>query len=211
MPKPIELTRKEWSTRSARAKKKREKLVLDHAFVVIKIAKTVHRSMTHVDIQDLEQAGFVGLLEAADRYETTKGVFEHYAYFRVRGAMIDAHKRSAYRDETMTSLEQLNFVQNLTGGTSKRELPLIIPIDRAPLPEAAAATREQARLLDEAVAELDIDERRVFMAFVAGVSLIETAANLMRSVPWTRAKLASARSQLGARVSMWGMGLDKAA
>ena len=189
----------------ARKDQRREKLILAHEHVVIKIADQVHRKLTHVDVEDLRQAGWAGLCEAADRYKPGSGVFEHFAYFRVRGAMFDAHKRRAYRDETQQSLEERQSVSEY------RDLPKVVAVDRGLLPEAMAAKREQARLLAEALLYLDEDEQRVFIGALRNVPLIQTARECGRSIAWARAKLASARCQLGARVQMWGLGLDKAA
>lgn len=48
----------------------------------------------HVEREDLVAAGVVGLLDAWDRFDVSRGLkFETYAFVRVRGAMID-HLRS---------------------------------------------------------------------------------------------------------------------
>jgi RNA polymerase sigma factor (sigma-70 family) len=171
--------------------------------MVERIALQVHRKMTHLDIEDLEQAGYIGLLEAWERYRPETGIFAAYAFFRVRGAMIDAHKRKAYREDTHGSLEETL--------TESDDLCRCTAIDGALLPDAMAARSEQARLLNAAVNELDPDERTVFCAALGRISLINTAHNTGHTVAWTRAKLASARLQLGAKVHMWGLGLDTAA
>ena len=45
----------------------------------------------HVDREDLARAGALGLVEAAHRYDGSRGVpFERYAAQRIRGAMLDA-------------------------------------------------------------------------------------------------------------------------
>jgi RNA polymerase sigma factor for flagellar operon FliA len=45
----------------------------------------------HVDREELVRAGVLGLVQAADRYDPTKGVnFNHYAAQRIRGAILDA-------------------------------------------------------------------------------------------------------------------------
>ena len=45
----------------------------------------------HVDRDELVQAGVLGLVQAAHRYDATKGVaFNHYAAQRIRGAILDA-------------------------------------------------------------------------------------------------------------------------
>ncbi|UOF89379.1 FliA/WhiG family RNA polymerase sigma factor [Fodinisporobacter ferrooxydans] len=58
---------------------------------VIRIVHALHIQETAVlSREDLISAGFIGLLNAFDRYDTTMAVrFETYAYFRVRGAILD--------------------------------------------------------------------------------------------------------------------------
>jgi RNA polymerase sigma factor (sigma-70 family) len=174
--------------------------------VVTKIADQVHRHLTHVPIEDLRQSGFVGLVEAADRYKRSAGIFEHYAYFRVRGAMIDAHKRRAYRDETHSSIEE-----KYDDGDPEHDRFKVVAIDRRPLPDATAARLEQGRLLTEAMTRLHPDERRVFVGALQGIPLTQTARECGRSVCWARAKMELARTKVGSRVLMWGLGTDRAA
>ncbi|MCL6270083.1 FliA/WhiG family RNA polymerase sigma factor [Sansalvadorimonas sp. 2012CJ34-2] len=55
-----------------------------------------------VDVDDLIQSGFIGLLEAAHRYDPTTGVpFDAYALTRVRGAMVDELRRSDWCPRTL--------------------------------------------------------------------------------------------------------------
>ena len=190
-------------TRKQKAEAAREKLVLDHLHVVAKIARQVHAKMTHVPLEELEHDGYLGLVQAAASYTPAKGIFAHFAYFRVHGAMIDAHNRAKYRDETHESLEGISAELGF--------LPRRIVEDPKPFPDELAATRAERRLLARAVDSLPDDEQRVFVAFLAGVPLPQTAAEFGRSPAWARQKLAAARAQLGATVAMWGMGLDKAA
>ena len=45
----------------------------------------------HVDREDLARAGALGLVEAAQRYDESRGVpFDRFAAQRIRGAIIDA-------------------------------------------------------------------------------------------------------------------------
>lgn len=45
----------------------------------------------HADLDELAQAGALGLVEAAHRYDASRGVpFENWAALRIRGAMLDA-------------------------------------------------------------------------------------------------------------------------
>jgi RNA polymerase sigma factor for flagellar operon FliA len=51
----------------------------------------------YVDLQDLMQAGMVGLIEAARSYDESKGsTFESYAYLRIKGAMFDEVRRMSH-------------------------------------------------------------------------------------------------------------------
>ena len=66
-------------------------LVEAHAPLVKKIALHLMARLTaSVQLEDLMQAGMMGLLEASQRYTSTKGAtFETYAGIRIRGAMVD--------------------------------------------------------------------------------------------------------------------------
>ena len=49
------------------------------------------------DLEDLVAAGFEGLLDARKRFDASRGVaFKSFAYYRVRGAVIDAVRQNAY-------------------------------------------------------------------------------------------------------------------
>ncbi|MGB1949204.1 MAG: RNA polymerase sigma factor FliA [Marinobacter sp.] len=67
------------------------RLVEEHAPLVKKIAlHLMARLPASVQLDDLMQAGMIGLLEAAQRYSSAKGAtFETYAGIRIRGAMVD--------------------------------------------------------------------------------------------------------------------------
>ena len=62
------------------------------------MARRMAASMPHsIDLGDLVQDGMVGLIDAAQRFDETRGIkFETFAERRVRGAMIDALRRDAW-------------------------------------------------------------------------------------------------------------------
>lgn len=62
------------------------------------LARRVAASMPHsVDLGDLVQSGMLGLIDAARRFDESRGIkFETFAERRVRGAMIDALRRDAW-------------------------------------------------------------------------------------------------------------------
>ncbi len=69
--------------------------VEDYAHLVKRIAHHMMMRMpASVQVDDLIQAGMVGLLEAASKYDLSKGAsFETYAGIRIRGAIVDEMRR----------------------------------------------------------------------------------------------------------------------
>ena len=82
-----------------------------------------------VQLDDLLQAGMLGLLEALSKYDASKGAsFETYAGIRIRGAMLDEMRRgdwsprSVHRNSRRVK-DAMNAVENATGNTaSDREI-----------------------------------------------------------------------------------------
>ncbi|MBB3046350.1 RNA polymerase sigma factor for flagellar operon FliA [Litorivivens lipolytica] len=76
----------------------RNALVLQHADLVKKIAyHLVARLPDSVDVDDLIQAGMIGMLEAASHFRADGGAsFETFASMRIRGAMIDQLRSSGW-------------------------------------------------------------------------------------------------------------------
>jgi len=70
-------------------------LVARHAELVKRIAyHLAGRLPASVEVEDLIQAGMVGLIEAASGFSNDRGAsFETYAGIRIRGAMIDALRK----------------------------------------------------------------------------------------------------------------------
>ncbi|MDY7578292.1 RNA polymerase sigma factor FliA [Herbaspirillum sp. RTI4] len=66
-------------------------LLEQHAPLVKKLAHQMKAKLPpSVEVDDLIQAGMIGLLDAVNRYEDTHGAqFETYAVQRIRGAMLD--------------------------------------------------------------------------------------------------------------------------
>ena len=72
-----------------------EALVMRHAELVKRIAyHLAGRLPASVEVDDLIQAGMLGLLEAASNYSAGRGAsFETYAGIRIRGAMLDGLRK----------------------------------------------------------------------------------------------------------------------
>lgn len=71
-------------------------LVVQHAPLVKRIAyHLMNRLPPNVQVDDLIQAGMIGLLEASRNYDPSQGAsFETYAGIRIRGSMLDEIRRS---------------------------------------------------------------------------------------------------------------------
>ena len=70
-------------------------LVQEYGILVRRIAlHLLARLPDHIDVDDLIQAGMVGLLEAAGKFDDSRGAsFSTYAGIRIRGAMVDEIRR----------------------------------------------------------------------------------------------------------------------
>lgn len=132
----------------------RDELVTRHAPLVKRIAyHLLSRLPASVDVEDLIQAGMIGLLEAASNYRAEHGAgFETYASIRIRGAMIDQMRQGAWAPRSVS--RQLRDM-------------------------AAAVSRAEARLGREAqaadIAEemgIDINEYYELLSDTAAVRLV---------------------------------------
>ncbi|MSQ01492.1 MAG: FliA/WhiG family RNA polymerase sigma factor [Myxococcales bacterium] len=69
----------------------RDALILDHLYLVRIIAGRLARRLpSSVDVGELNSVGTVGLIDAIDRFDPTRGVpFKGFADIRIRGSMVD--------------------------------------------------------------------------------------------------------------------------
>jgi RNA polymerase sigma factor for flagellar operon FliA len=74
----------------------RQELILEHLPLVRQIIGRLKARCPHgVDLENLEAAGVLGLVEAANRFEPQRGTrFETFAYMRIRGAILDELRRN---------------------------------------------------------------------------------------------------------------------
>lgn len=75
-----------------------EGMTRQHASLVKRIAYHLcARLPSSVQVEDLTQAGMIGLLEAIKHYDKSQGAsFETYAGIRIRGAMLDEVRRNGW-------------------------------------------------------------------------------------------------------------------
>lgn len=68
----------------------REALILTHMPQVELLARRLHRRCPQVELDDLVQAGAIGLIQAVDRFDETKNcLLKTLAEHRIRGALLD--------------------------------------------------------------------------------------------------------------------------
>lgn len=74
-----------------------EKLVEDHMHLVKRLAwHFLGRVGRFVELDDLMQAGYLGLVDASQRYSVREGVsFSAYAAIRIRGSIVDLLRRNS--------------------------------------------------------------------------------------------------------------------
>lgn len=143
-------------------------LVERHGELVRRIAHHLAaRLPASVEVEDLIQAGMLGLIEAANNYQSGQGAsFETYASIRIRGAMIDEIRRGdwvprsvhrRYRDAVAAT----RAVEQRTGRAASaqevaRELGIPLEEYHQILGDAA---RGQLLSLDEQIEEHDGEPR----------------------------------------------------
>jgi len=100
--------------------------IVRHASLVKRIAyHLLNRLPPTVQIDDLIQAGMVGLLEAASNFDADMGAsFETFAGIRIRGSMIDEIRRSDWTPRSVhrkfrSVSEAIRKIENETGEDAK--------------------------------------------------------------------------------------------
>lgn len=115
-----------WAMYTDEETKAAHDLVKNHAGLVKRIAHHLKgRLPPSVQIEDLIQAGMIGLLEASKNFDQTKGAsFETYSGIRIRGSMLDEIRkgdwapRSVHRNTRMI-MQAIRKVENLAGRDAK--------------------------------------------------------------------------------------------
>jgi RNA polymerase sigma factor (sigma-70 family) len=167
---------------------RRNQLIIDNMPLVRRIARQCARHFSpRLPLEDFVQDGYVGLCDAARRCSNAS-TFPQFAYFRIRGAMVDARRRKAYREELNPSIDGPSLVAYL-----QRK-------DTAAPPDLVAGRLEMDAFARDAIAELPEDERFIMRESLHGIPLSAIAAECERSAAWTRGKLAVARLKVVAAV-----------
>ena len=101
----------------------RDELILNHLWLVRHlVGKLAARLPPGVDVDNLESAGLLGLVEAAQRFDSTRGVdFKAFAALRIRGAMIDEARRNSPLPQ-----ELLQYVKLVSRAQERLSPPITI-------------------------------------------------------------------------------------
>ncbi len=88
---------------TVKGKADKNELLTAHMPLVKRLAHHMKAKLPpSVEVDDLVQAGMIGLLDAISRYEETHGAqFETYAVLRIRGAMLDELRNSDWLPRSM--------------------------------------------------------------------------------------------------------------
>jgi RNA polymerase sigma factor for flagellar operon FliA len=107
---------------TAHGKTDKNHLLEEHAPLVKRLAHQMKAKLPpSVEVDDLIQAGMIGLLDAVGRYEDNHGAqFETYAVQRIRGAMLDELRSSDWLPRSMRQNmrkieEAMNILQQRLG------------------------------------------------------------------------------------------------
>lgn len=107
---------------TASGKTDKNSILTEHAPLVKRLAYQLKaRLPPSVEVDDLIQAGMIGLLDAVNRYEDNHGAqFETYAVQRIRGSMLDELRSSDWLPrgvrQNMRKLENaMNEIQQILG------------------------------------------------------------------------------------------------
>jgi RNA polymerase sigma factor for flagellar operon FliA len=95
---------------------RRDELVLSHLALVRHVLGRLAAELPPgVDLENLEAAGTLGLVEAANHFDADRGTkFETFAFLRIRGAMLDELRRNCPLSQSM--LQQVARIRKAYDG-----------------------------------------------------------------------------------------------
>lgn len=166
-----------------------EALVVEYQPFVTSIVVRVRRQFNLcADVEDLEACGFLGLLEAHARFDPSVGTFGTFAYYRVRGKILDASRQHQWGDPR--ALQAAVVIDSLASGVpTETTIYLFADLDEAgSSPASQLDVVEHAdflRLLRAEVAALPKPQQRVLQRHhLEGATMEQVSRELGRSVSW---------------------------
>jgi RNA polymerase sigma factor for flagellar operon FliA len=127
------------------AQSQREELILGNLTLVRHIlGRLAVRLPRGIDLDNLEAAGVLGLVEAANRYEPERGIrFKTFAFTRIRGAIYDELRRNCPlpQDLLERTAKVRNILQSMPPPASIENLALATGLSEEDVTECLAAIR----------------------------------------------------------------------
>ncbi len=106
----------------------RDALMLEHVRLVKIIAHHIAVHLPpHIDVNDLMSAGSIGLIEAIDKFDATRGIkFKTYASIRIRGAIMDELRGMDWMTRSMREKSNMikrafSEIERRTGGPAEEK------------------------------------------------------------------------------------------
>jgi RNA polymerase sigma factor (sigma-70 family) len=207
------------TTRKARPP---EELVESCIMLVHHIARQYATTNSPVTLEDLISEGYIGLVQAAKKYDAHRGVrFSTFATTRIRGAMMDLMRRerplSRPMEQKVTRFQTLQreLTRDLGRKPTERELALGLDISTAKLREIVRMRAVRVTSLDVQVHELHhevLDESDSPEDIVVGAMLkrqlhgylLRLSARdreILRRIYWLHQKQSQVSDELGISIS----------
>jgi RNA polymerase sigma factor FliA len=73
-----------------------KRLVEQHLGLADRVAGMLRSQMPTIELGELVAYGFEGLINAAQRFDPSLGSFENYAFYRVKGAILEGVRKSGH-------------------------------------------------------------------------------------------------------------------
>lgn len=200
--------------------------------LVRSIAWKIHQRLpSSIDLDDLISYGQVGLAEAARDFDTTRGIqFTTYAYYRVRGAVLDGlstmswfspadYSRGRYEQGANAVLRESSSEQGITGeldwftGTTRALSAACLISDLASAsedhrmaetcsPSAAAEADDLKQVIEQAMNCLTEQERNLIKdVYFKGLTIKEAGERIGISKAWASRLHARVLKSLGLQIS----------
>ncbi|MBU2648566.1 FliA/WhiG family RNA polymerase sigma factor [bacterium] len=155
----------------------REAVVLEYAPMVKHIAnRLAARLPTSFQLDDLIQAGMMGLLEAMEKYDAQRGAkFKTYAEIRVRGAMLDDLRAKDWIPRSVRD----NSTKLENAYSDLRSESIDHPTDKQLAKQLGLKPRELPDFLDKAkpIPLLSLDSMGAFAGSDEKLDILETLAD----------------------------------
>jgi RNA polymerase sigma factor for flagellar operon FliA len=142
------------SKRAKSYSQKRQELIVKYTPLIKYIANRIAiRLPSHIEIEDIVNTGVLGLMDAIEKFDPSRGVkFETYAEFRIKGAILDELRAM---DWVPRSVRKIATWLETTGAALEKKLG------------RPAYDEELAEAMD-----IEVDKLHEFLSRAGGISLL---------------------------------------